>query len=149
MNKPALTVRFIADGNQLQKIDLSLAREFSYEFVGTTTALQKNLSEWIESYLAGKSKPIDLPQSDTPFQKKVMDALSKVPFGKILSYSELAEKVGNPKGARAIGNACGKNQFPLIIPCHRIVHKNGHLGGFAFGLEIKRRLLTFEKSLLD
>jgi methylated-DNA-[protein]-cysteine S-methyltransferase len=144
--KPNIAVRFIADGDLLRTVELSLARTFSYEFVEASTQLRINLSEWIESYLSGKPKPIELPLTKTPFQQKVMGTLLKIPFGKTLSYSALAMNVGNPKGARAIGNACNKNQFPLLIPCHRIVQKSGKIGGFALGLEVKKRLLLFESN---
>lgn len=82
--------------------------------------------------------------SGTPFQHKVMKALSEIPFGHTVSYQELATLCGSPRGARAVGNACGRNPFPLFIPCHRVIQHNGKLGGFALDLEIKKRLLEFE-----
>jgi len=141
-----LAVRFIADGDRLEKIELGLAPMFSPTFEGVSSSLKKRLSEWLESYLAGKPKPFALPQDETPFQQQVIDSLIEIPFGSTLSYSEVAEKIGNPKAARAVGNACGNNQLPLLIPCHRVIQKNGKLGGFALDLEIKKHLLLFEKN---
>lgn len=70
--------------------------------------------------------------------------MAKIPFGERMSYGELAEKSGCPKGARAVGLACNKNKIPIIIPCHRVVGKNGNLTGFAGGLDIKAQLLKLE-----
>ncbi len=102
------------------------------------------LQEWLEQYIEGKSIPLNL-FSGSEFQKKAMLAMQQIPFGSTMSYKELAAFVGNPKAARAIGNACNRNPFPLLVPCHRIVQSNGKIGGFASDLEIKRRLLEFEK----
>jgi methylated-DNA-[protein]-cysteine S-methyltransferase len=83
--------------------------------------------------------------SGTPFQQRVWKAISAIPVGQVLTYSELAEKVGS--GPRAVANACGANKLPLLIPCHRVVAKNG-LGGFMQsvpnGLKIKEWLLAHE-----
>ena len=70
--------------------------------------------------------------------------MEKIPFGERMSYGELAKKSGSPKGARAVGLACNKNKIPIIIPCHRVVGKNGNLTGFAGGLDIKAQLLKLE-----
>ena len=70
--------------------------------------------------------------------------MAKIPFGQTKSYGELATLIGSPKGARAIGRACHTNPFPLFFPCHRVVGHGGALGGFAAGVEIKRKLLEFE-----
>ena len=87
---------------------------------------------------------MDLLVEGTEFQKKVWEEMQKIPYGKTRTYGELAEKVGNPKGARAVGMACNKNKIPVIIPCHRVVGKNGKLTGFAGGLDIKELLLKIE-----
>lgn len=80
-----------------------------------------------------------------PFQRRVLEEVMRIPRGATLTYGELARRIGNPKAARAVGNALKKNPLPLIIPCHRVVGANG-LGGYTGGLEIKLKLLTFEGS---
>jgi len=101
----------------------------------------------LKEYLSGKRKAFDIPLNleGTVFQKKVWKELQKIPYGKTISYQELAKRVGSVKKARAVGNANGKNPIPIIIPCHRVIQKNGKLGGFGGGLEIKRFLLELER----
>lgn len=82
----------------------------------------------------------------TDFQHRVWHHISQVPYGSTITYQELAEAVGSPKGARAAGMACGANPLALIIPCHRIVAKNG-LGGFAGPTAIKAALLSLEQGM--
>jgi len=80
----------------------------------------------------------------TPFQKKVWRLIEKIPFGDTLTYTTLAKQLGNSTLARAVGNACNRNPVALLIPCHRVVGKNGP-GGFAGGSEIKKQLLELER----
>jgi O-6-methylguanine DNA methyltransferase len=101
--------------------------------------------EKINSFLLGESKEIDLKldfSSLTPFQVKVLKAMKKIPYGKVASYKDLAVKL-NSKAYQAIGSACGRNPFLLIYPCHRVVGSDD-LGGFAHGLEMKKKLLALE-----
>ncbi len=101
-----------------------------------------------EAYFKGKLKRFDLEFkiSGTDFQKKVWQALEKTEYGTTVSYSEIAKRVGNPKAARAVGMANSKNPIPIIIPCHRVIGKDGSLTGFGGGLEIKQYLLDLEKT---
>ena len=80
----------------------------------------------------------------TPFQQKVLQAEYGIPRGKISTYKRIAKHIGNPKAARAEGNALGSNPFPLVIPCHRAVRSDGTLGGYLGGLEMKQELLRME-----
>lgn len=100
----------------------------------------------IESYLNGELKRFDLPLhlSGTPFQNKVWSELIKIPFGETRSYQDIAKAVGSPAASRAVGSACGKNPIPIVVPCHRVITKNGGLGGYSGGLEIKKALLKIE-----
>ncbi|MBM4286438.1 MAG: methylated-DNA--[protein]-cysteine S-methyltransferase [Deltaproteobacteria bacterium] len=88
--------------------------------------------------------PIDL--KGTPFQIRVWQELQKIPRGTTISYQELAKRVGNPKAARAVGQAVGANPIPIIIPCHRVIAANGSLGGYSSGLDRKRWLLEHEQT---
>ena len=89
-------------------------------------------------------KKIDNLLNLTTFEKKVYKALLFIPEGEVKSYEWLAKKIGNPKAARAVGNALNKNPFPGIIPCHRIIRKDGSIGGFAKGTALKKKLLARE-----
>ena len=101
----------------------------------------------ILEYLDGKRKSFTLEYkiTGTDFQKRVLSALSAVPYGKTASYKEIAEAAGSPSAFRAVGTACNKNKLPIIIPCHRIIGSDGSLTGYAGGLEIKQYLLETEK----
>ncbi len=83
----------------------------------------------------------------TSFQAKVLDEISKIPFGETRTYKQIAVAIGSPKASRAVGRACNKNPFPFLIPCHRVIGSNGALTGFAFGIERKKKLLEFESKL--
>jgi methylated-DNA-[protein]-cysteine S-methyltransferase len=84
----------------------------------------------------------------TPFQKKVWQELLKIPKGQTRSYKEIAIAIGNPKAARAVANACGKNPYPIKIPCHRAIRSDGSLGGYSGsgGSTTKLKLLIEEKT---
>jgi O-6-methylguanine DNA methyltransferase len=101
----------------------------------------------ILKYLSGKPisfKKHKLDLHGTEFQKRVWNVLSTIPYGKVLTYKEVAEKAGIPKAFRAVGSACGANNLPIIIPCHRVIASNGSLGGFSGGLGLKQYLLQLE-----
>ena len=99
-----------------------------------------------EYFFEGRKKfDIAFKISPTNFRLKVYQEMQKIPYGKSITYSDLAGKVGNPKAFRAVGTACGKNPLPLIIPCHRVKAQSG-LGGFTGGLDIKRFLLNLERN---
>ena len=100
----------------------------------------------LKEYLAGKRKGFTIPlhQMGTPFQLKVWEELGRIPYGKTLSYGELAMRVENPKGQRAVGMANNRNPIGIVVPCHRVIGKNGSLTGYAGGLDIKQRLLELE-----
>ena len=100
----------------------------------------------IVAYLDGSSHTLDLPldlQGGTELQRKVWEELMNIPYGTTITYSDLASRVKNPDAVRAVASACGKNPIPLIIPCHRVVSKDG-LGGFGWGLDKKQQLLELE-----
>jgi O-6-methylguanine DNA methyltransferase len=106
---------------------------------------QKEILEYFDGQKKKFEIPLDL-SSATPFQQKVYRALLAIPFGEVYTYRWLAEKIGNPKGLRAVGNANGKNRWPLVVPCHRIVGSDGRLTGFSApgGLALKEELLKLE-----
>ncbi|WP_428775024.1 methylated-DNA--[protein]-cysteine S-methyltransferase [Vibrio sp.] len=101
----------------------------------------------LEEYFAGQRQQFDLPlaASGTEFQKQVWRALTEIPYGETFSYQQLAEAIGNPKAVRAVGLANGKNPISIIVPCHRVIGKNGRLTGYAGGVERKAALLAIEQ----
>ncbi|MEO8556431.1 MAG: methylated-DNA--[protein]-cysteine S-methyltransferase [Actinomycetota bacterium] len=106
----------------------------------------KAAADQIDAYFAGVLTRFDLPlaPAGSDFQKRVWAALQKIPYGQTESYGELAERVGSPGGARAVGLANGKNPIGIIIPCHRVVGADGSLTGYGGGLDRKKQLLDLE-----
>ena len=96
--------------------------------------------------LAGKQAHVDLDLLGTAFQKKVWDALMRIPRGETRSYAAVAADVGAPQGARAIANACAHNRVAILVPCHRVVRNDGSLGGYRWGLPLKEQLLRREQA---
>lgn len=90
---------------------------------------------------------VPLLPTGTPFQLAVWNVLHKIPHGQTLTYGEVAQRIGRPTAARAVGTACGANPLPLLIPCHRVLRSSGHLGGYSLGLSLKKQLLNSEISL--
>lgn len=105
----------------------------------------------LDEYFTGKRKNFDLPlkQSGTVFQEKAWDYLNTIPYGHTVSYKQEAEAIGSPKACRAVGSANGKNNLAIFVPCHRVVNEGNGLGGYAYGLEMKRFLLDMEKCYKD
>ena len=104
----------------------------------------------INEYFTGKRKKFELPICcmGTTFQKQVWEELQRIPYGETRSYEDIAFAIGNPKAVRAVGQANNRNQLLIIVPCHRVIHKNGDITGFACGTEVKKYLLDLEKGYL-
>ena len=84
----------------------------------------------------------------TTFQKQVWEELQRIPYGETRSYEDIAVAIGNPKAVRAVGQANNRNPLLIIVPCHRVIHKNGDITGFACGTEVKKYLLDLEKGYI-
>ncbi len=104
----------------------------------------------LDEYFDGHRKTFDLPvlPEGTPFQTAVWKALYKIPFGHVEAYGDVARRINNPAACRAVGRANGQNPIPIIIPCHRVIGKNGTLTGYASGVWRKEKLLTHEGVLI-
>ena len=102
----------------------------------------------LRKYFRGELRRFDVPLAPlgSPFQLKVWNALGTIPYGKLVSYKDVAESIGNHKAARAVGGATGKNPIPIIVPCHRVIGSDGSLTGFGGGLETKKRLIELEQA---
>jgi len=123
-------------------VDAELVRE-----PGKFDELRGLLKDWHEGKRVSFDLPFDL--RGTPFQREVWHAIHRIPYGRLSSYGRLAEAIGRPKAARAVGNAVGSNPCGIVIPCHRVIHSNGGLGGFGHGfkersLDVKRLYLKIE-----
>ncbi|WP_165176680.1 methylated-DNA--[protein]-cysteine S-methyltransferase [Desulfovibrio sp. ZJ369] len=103
----------------------------------------------LEEYLAGRRKSFELPLAPrgTDFQRKVWEALTRIPYGETRSYKQIAEAVGCPRGCRAVGLANNRNPISIVIPCHRVIGADGRLVGYGGGLPLKKALLRLEGSL--
>lgn len=107
----------------------------------------KQLNEYFNGDRTNFELDMDLHVS--PFYKKALMEVSKVPYGNTSTYSDIAQKLNSPKAVRAVGSANARNPLPIVIPCHRIVNKNGKLGGYRGGLPMKEKLLKFENDNIN
>ena len=130
-------------------------KELRYGRGGGTETRDPVLTETarqVREYISGVRRDFDLPiaPEGTEFMKKVWRVLRRIPYGEVLTYGEVAEEAGSPRSARAVGGAVGRNPLLLIVPCHRVVARDG-LGGFSSegGLDLKRKLLEIEKNAGD
>ena len=105
--------------------------------------------EELHDYLLGRraffSVPVDL-SGTRPFQRRVLELTHGIPFGETRTYAWIARRIGHPLAVRAVGTALGRNPVPIVVPCHRVLRTDGGLGGYAFGLDLKTRLLGLERS---
>ncbi|NBR88855.1 MAG: methylated-DNA--[protein]-cysteine S-methyltransferase [Rhodobacteraceae bacterium] len=106
------------------------------------------IRSWVETAF-GQSGETKLHMIGAPFQIKVWEALLRIPSGHVTTYSELAQSVGHPKAVRAVGTAVGRNPVSFLIPCHRALRKSGALGGYHWGLPVKRAILAWESARIE
>jgi AraC family transcriptional regulator of adaptative response/methylated-DNA-[protein]-cysteine methyltransferase len=132
------------DAGRLRRL---LAEEFSQAELVEDPGSLKPFREKILSFLAGDRSLARIPVDvmGTVFQRKVWDELRRIPPGETRSYRQIARAIGAPEAVRAVGSACGANPVALLVPCHRAVRTDGGLGGYAWGLDRKKRLLELER----
>ena len=127
---------------------IELVDEIDYK--NERSKLSDKIFDQIDKYLKGEVKKFDiydkLEITGTDFQKSIWQDLINIPYGETRTYKDIAQKINNPKALRAVGTAIGKNPFFIIIPCHRVIRSNGKMGGFAYGLDVKEKLLDLEKN---
>ncbi len=150
VNGPPICVSIWVSRDQVERITLAFAENFSMFIRGNgSQKLMDQIADWISSY--SKKKKAPLPPLNlskiSPFYQTTLKNLAAVPLGKKLSYQRLAQTSGSPKASRAVGSACKKNPFPLMIPCHRVVRSDNSLGNFLYGQSMKKELLVFENAL--
>jgi methylated-DNA-[protein]-cysteine S-methyltransferase len=106
----------------------------------------------LDQYFHGRRREFDIPldlRLMSEFGRRVLTATAAIPYGAVATYREVATRAGSPRGSRAAGNALGANPLPIVLPCHRVVHTGGGLGGYTGGLERKRTLLGIEQGGLS
>jgi AraC family transcriptional regulator, regulatory protein of adaptative response / methylated-DNA-[protein]-cysteine methyltransferase len=131
--------------------DKPLETELRSNYPRATVRHDEGFKPWVKAILAnlnGQLPRLDLPTDvrGTAFQQQVWNALKRIPYGKTRTYGEIAEAIGQPTAARAVGAACGSNPVPIVVPCHRVVGSNGSLTGYRWGVERKKKLLAKERS---
>lgn len=128
-------------------LDIESSRNETADSDNANEKVIRLASRQLDEYFAGLRKEFDLPIAPvgTRFQQKVWNALSRILYGETVSYSEIAEYIGNKNAIRAAANAIGYNPVSIILPCHRVIGSNGAITGYAGGIEAKRELLSHEK----
>lgn len=121
-------------------------KRFGYQPIQQENKVIQKVKKQLDEYFAGKLKRFTVPVKlhGTDFQNKVWNLLAEMPFGKMVSYGELAAMANHPRAARAVGSAMAKNQIPIIIPCHRVIPTSRKLGNYTGGVDIKEQLLKLE-----
>ena len=139
--KTELFARKISKGVEQNGTEWEIFSDFSFP------PLEDKVNVWMREYCSGKQPVSPLPVDDHLFPKftrEVLKNLRNIPFGHSLHYKAIACQMGNVNASRAVGNACGRNPLPLVIPCHRVLAQGKCLGGFSCGLPIKKILLQHE-----
>jgi AraC family transcriptional regulator, regulatory protein of adaptative response / methylated-DNA-[protein]-cysteine methyltransferase len=128
-------------GDRPEALEKALRAEFPDAFVQHDAALEL-LAERIE---AGSADGVALDLRGTPFQREVWGELQRIPVGETRTYTDVAAALGRPSAVRAVASACASNHVGLLVPCHRVLRRDGGLGGFRWGIERKRALLATER----
>ena len=122
-------------------------------FMGTDeeNQLLDEVERQLDEYFSGRRREFDLPirMKGTAFQLEDWEALKSIPYGETVSYGEIARRIGRPKASRAVGMANHSNPISIIVPCHRVIGKNGKLTGYGGGLNVKQMLLELEQKWKD
>ena len=127
-----------------------LARTFGPRVLRSAAAVD-TVRRQLDEYFDGRRRAFDLDtdlRATAPFARRVLDELARVPYGETTTYGVLAERVGAPRAARAVGTVMNRNALPIVLPCHRVVGANGSLTGYGGGLHVKEQLLRLEGVLL-
>ena len=148
------SIRLAATAHGIVAVCLSddedtLREELLARFPGATlkggNAVITEAARAIRSYLGGGPHPdVDVVIPERGFSARVWRQIARIPYGEVRSYGRIARALRKPQAARAVGQACGRNPVPLVIPCHRVIASNGSLGGFSAGLDVKEKLLRLE-----
>jgi len=146
---PIGQLRLVSNGSSLTAIEFEHRQQGKPEGEPFADQVLEQCARQLDQYFSGQRRVFDLPLAavGTDFQREVWGALRDIPYGTSCSYADIARVIGRPKAVRAVGTANGRNPLPVVVPCHRVVGKDGSLTGFAGGLELKRQLLELEGAL--
>ena len=144
-------VCFVRFGDRRAELEAALCAEFPF---ARPRRHERTLVSWcdaIAAYVEGVADRLEIPIDvrGSRFQRRVWRELASIPRGETRSYSDIASAVGSPKGARAVARACASNPTPVVVPCHRVIERNGGLGGYAFGQCRKLQLLANEGARIE
>ena len=156
LHSPLGEVRLRSDGESLTGLwfvgQVNDAKAISDLEIKNDLPIFGQVESWLESYFSGKQTSITIPlqPKGTSFQQRVWQILQEIPYGKTMAYGEIAQRIAQEKGvetfsAQAVGQAVGKNPISILIPCHRVLGKNGALTGYAGGVHRKEQLLQLER----
>lgn len=134
----------VSIGDSEEDLEKALMMEFNRADLRKSERARERLNTLLQ-YFEGQELKLPVALRGTDFQRRVWSAIASIPYGETRSYNEIAELIGKPHAYRAVANACGANPVPLVIPCHRVVRKDGSLGGYALGADRKKYLLEMEK----
>ncbi len=145
-------VRLAYPNERAEDVLTDLGRRISprvLESKRATDAVRRELDEYFDGRRTGFGLKVDLAMAAGPFTRRILEAAERIPYGHVMTYRAIAAVAGSPRGARAAGNALGSNPIPIVVPCHRVVHSGGGLGGYTGGLDRKVTLLSLEGVLRD
>ena len=156
LHSPLGEVRLRSDGESLKGLwfvgQVNDAKDIDDIEIKNDLPIFGQVESWLESYFSGKQASITIPlqPKGTSFQQRVWQILQEIPYGKTMAYGEIAQRIAQEKGvetfsAQAVGQAVGKNPISILIPCHRVLGKNGALTGYAGGVYRKEKLLQLER----
>ena len=156
LHSPLGEVRLRSDGESLTGLwfvgQVNDAKAISDLEIKNDLPIFGQVESWLESYFSGKQTSITIPlqPKGTSFQQRVWQILQEIPYGETMTYGEIAQRIAKEKGvatysAQAVGQAVGKNPISILIPCHRVLGKNGALTGYAGGVHRKEQLLRIER----
>ena len=144
-------VRVAFTGERPDDVLAELARELSPRVLESPARLDEVRRE-LDEYFERRRERFDVPldwRLSHGFRNRALKALPRIPYGRTITYSELAARAGNPRAQRAAGSACGANPIPIVVPCHRVVRTGGEIGNYGGGPEVKEFLLGLEGALDD
>ncbi len=153
LNTELGTLHFVSDETHL--LILAYTRYWPFfkkrfpKLTNESSPVIEKLKKELAEYLAGKRKKFSIPfrLEGTEFQKKAWQSLVEIPYGETFTYSDQAKKLKKPAAVRAVASAFGKNPVSIVVPCHRVIGKSGHLTGYAGGIEAKHFLLRLENAV--